>query len=98
MKFNIKNARKCGATSKRTKLPCQAPAMKNGRCRLHGGKSTGAKTAEGLEKIRQANLRSGRYTKEAIENRRYARWFFKNFDYLWALATENEKRNRGKES
>ena len=21
--------------------PCQAPAMKNGRCRMHGGKSTG---------------------------------------------------------
>lgn len=22
--------------------PCQCPAMKNGRCRLHGGKSSGA--------------------------------------------------------
>jgi hypothetical protein len=29
--------------------------MKNGRCRLHGGLSTGAKTAEGIERIRRAN-------------------------------------------
>lgn len=31
---------KCGA-KKRNGLPCQAPAMSNGRCRIHGGKSLG---------------------------------------------------------
>ena len=31
----------------RTGAACRAPAMKNGRCRFHGGKSTGLKTPEG---------------------------------------------------
>ncbi len=44
--------------------------MKNGRCRLHGGKSTGPKTPEGIEKIRQAHLIHGEYTKEAIASRK----------------------------
>jgi hypothetical protein len=34
-------------------------------CRFHGGKSTGPKTREGKECIRQANLRHGRYSKNA---------------------------------
>jgi len=28
--------------------------MQNGRCRLHGGLSTGPKTAEGIERIQRA--------------------------------------------
>jgi hypothetical protein len=39
--------------------------MPNGRCRLHGGKSTGAKTAEGIERIRLGVTKHGRYTKSA---------------------------------
>lgn len=35
-------APRCGARRKYDGQPCQAPAMKNGRCYLHGGKSTGA--------------------------------------------------------
>ena len=50
--------------------PCQAPAMKNGRCRMHGGKSTGPKTLEGIERIRQAHLKHGLYTKESIATRK----------------------------
>lgn len=38
--------------------------MKNGRCRLHGGKSTGPRTREGLERMRQFKIKHGRYTKE----------------------------------
>jgi flagellar biosynthesis/type III secretory pathway chaperone len=68
-RFNIKNTRKCGAiTRKGTK--CQAPAMKNGRCRMHGGKSTGVKTIEGLEKIKKANFKNGNFTKEKIIERK----------------------------
>ena len=44
--------------------------MKNGRCRLHGGKSTGPKTQEGIERIRKAHLKNGRYTREAIAERK----------------------------
>ena len=49
---------------------CQCPAMANGRCRLHGGLSTGPKTAEGIERIRRAATKHGYYSKAAIEERR----------------------------
>jgi len=49
---------------------CQCPAMKcKTRCRIHGGLSTGPRTKDGKEKARQAVLKHGYYTKEAIENR-----------------------------
>lgn len=37
---------RCGATTRRG-TACQRKALPNGRCKLHGGKSTGPKTAEG---------------------------------------------------
>jgi hypothetical protein len=43
--------------------------MPNGRCRLHGGRSTGPKTAEGLERLRAARTTHGRYS---AENRQVA--------------------------
>lgn len=52
-------------------LRCQCPAMVNGRCRLHGGLGTGPKTAEGIERIRRAVTRHGRYSAEAKAARRY---------------------------
>ena len=43
---------------------CQSAAYKhNGRCALHGGLSTGARTPEGLQRISEANLKHGRQTK-----------------------------------
>jgi hypothetical protein len=62
-------ATRCGAKNRRG-LPCQAPAMNNGRCRLHGGKSTGPRTPEGLERMRKAKTKHGLYTAEAVELRR----------------------------
>ena len=47
---------KCGARTKRYGgRPCQAPATKPagrrpGRCKLHGGKSTGPRTKKGMER------------------------------------------------
>ena len=32
-----KDAPVCGAKTKKTGLPCQQPALENGRCRVHGG-------------------------------------------------------------
>ena len=61
---------RCGAKTRRG-TGCQRPAnKKNGRCRLHGGASTGAKTSEGRERISQANMRHGKYTKEKLEKQR----------------------------
>ena len=57
-------APRCGAKNRRG-LACQQPAMTNGRCRLHGGKSTGARTPEGRQRIAQANLKHGYYAKAA---------------------------------
>lgn len=62
-------APRCAAKTRKG-TPCQAPAMKNGRCRLHGGKSTGPRTEEGIEKIRKAHLIHGKYTREAIAGRK----------------------------
>ena len=39
----------CGARN-RQGSPCKARALTNGRCRCHGGLSTGAKTPEGIAK------------------------------------------------
>jgi hypothetical protein len=44
--------------------------MRNGLCRLHGGKSTGPRTPEGLERMRRAKIKHGLYAKEALEFRR----------------------------
>jgi hypothetical protein len=37
-------AARCGAKT-RQRTPCPGPAMRNGRCRMHGGASTGRRTA-----------------------------------------------------
>ena len=63
---------RCGAKTRRG-TECQRPAYKhNGRCGLHGGLSTGARTPEGLERISAANLKHGRYTKDKLERQRRA--------------------------
>lgn len=48
-----RNAPRCGAKTRSGK-PCQAPGMANGRCRMHGGASTGPRTAEGLANSRRS--------------------------------------------
>ena len=54
-----RSRRKCGAHARSTGKPCQAKALANGRCKLHGGLSTGPKTEEGRKKAR-ANLKQFR--------------------------------------
>src|SRR5215472_13516980 len=61
-------APRCGARSKRTGKPCQGAAMPNGRCKLHGGKSTGPRTVEGLERSRRANRKHGHFS-EVVAHR-----------------------------
>lgn len=38
----------CGAHSRRTGEPCKSPPMANGRCRMHGGASTGRPITHGM--------------------------------------------------
>ncbi len=60
-------APRCGART-RASAPCRGPAVcGKRRCRMHGGKSTGPRTAEGLERLRAARTRHGAYGQEARE-------------------------------
>ncbi|MGX9981772.1 HGGxSTG domain-containing protein [Methylobacterium fujisawaense] len=40
--------------------------MPNGRCRMHGGVSAGARAPEGLARVRTATLTHGRRTAERV--------------------------------
>jgi hypothetical protein len=57
-------APRCGAKTRKG-TPCKGPAMRNGRCRMHGGASTGPRTQAGLARSRQANSKDGRYCAKA---------------------------------
>jgi len=63
-------APRCGAKKRRKGTPCGSPAMANGRCRIHGGASTGPKTAEGIENIRKANWKHGQRSADAVRKRK----------------------------
>ena len=80
---DLSSARRCGAQN-RSGTPCQCPAMRNGRCRLHGGLSTGAKTPEGIERIRQAVTKHGRYSKRAKAERSHYRKLLQDFRAILA--------------
>ena len=66
-------ARRCGARRKSDGQACRQPGMANGRCRLHGGLSTGPRTPEGLERSRRARWQHGLYSAEARAIRQEAR-------------------------
>jgi hypothetical protein len=74
-------AGRCGARTRR-QMSCRGPAMLNGRCRLHGGKSTGPRTAEGLQRSQRARWKHGAYSREARAIRANSR---RQWRELWAL-------------
>lgn len=56
---------RCNASSKRTKQQCKAPAIKGKtKCRTHGGRSTGPKTAEGKARCAEAKTVHGWETRK----------------------------------
>ena len=60
----------CDGLSKRTRLRCQAPAIKGKtKCRFHGGRSTGSRTPEGKARQIAANTKHGRETRAIREER-----------------------------
>lgn len=62
---NPNAAPRCGACN-RAGNPCRAPAMANGRCRRHGGKSTGPTTDDGVKRLRLARTVHGFYGIEGL--------------------------------
>jgi hypothetical protein len=60
----------CNALSKRSRLRCRSPAIKGKtKCRIHGGHSSGSKTAEGRARQIVANTKHGRETRAIREER-----------------------------
>ena len=59
--------RRCGAKT-RSGGACQNPAIKGrGRCKLHGGRSTGPKTSAGRARVAAAHTKHGRRSKAHVE-------------------------------
>ena len=57
---------RCGARTRRG-TACLKPALKGKtRCQLHGGKATGARTTAGRQRLSDAQLRHGKYTKTEL--------------------------------
>jgi len=59
----------CGAKNRKGGT-CTAFSMKNGRCRFHGGLSTGPKTETGKLRSRRGNWKHGLRSAEAIGSSR----------------------------
>lgn len=86
----MKKIRLCGART-RSGGPCRKPAMKNGRCRLHGGESTGPRTPEGLKRSRRARWKHGRYAAEKIKSRRKTRALIRLAREICAVMAEKNR-------
>jgi hypothetical protein len=82
---NWDSAPRCGAKTRKG-TPCQSAAMPNGRCRMHGGMSTGARTPEGIERSRAARWKHGRYSAASIAARRAARQAIREIRALIGMA------------
>ena len=58
------SGQRCGAETRKS-TPCQRAAkLPVGRCRLHGGRSTGPKTEDGLARLTEARTTHGKFTKK----------------------------------
>jgi hypothetical protein len=79
------NCPRCGAKTRKG-IPCKSPAMANGRCRMHGGASTGPRTPEGLQRSRRGNWKHGRYSWQALAQAKFERSLTRAL-LLWAKSS-----------
>jgi hypothetical protein len=88
---------RCGAYARSTGSPCKAKVMPNGRCKNHGGMSTGPKTPEGRQAISQATrqrMASGQ--RKRVLAGFYAWLEVGGREILSRLAKARERRKRGR--
>jgi len=84
-------APRCGAMKRRKKTPCGSPAMANGRCRIHGGASTGPRTAQGVENIRKAQTKHGQRSAEAVRRRKEGMALRRRIKWLAGIANSHRR-------
>jgi hypothetical protein len=81
---NLALAPRCGAHT-RSGCPCRAPSIRGKlRCRMHGGRSTGPRTPEGLARVRAARTIHGRYSAQARAHERHVLAVFRRGQVLLA--------------
>jgi hypothetical protein len=69
---------------------CAAPAMANGRCRMHGGWSTGPRSIEGRKRSCLANWKHGRYSAAAKAQSGRLREFLQDIKRLTSELCDGE--------
>jgi len=89
---------RCTAMSKRSGEQCKKPALRGKAvCEFHGGRSTGPKTEAGKARQRAAVLKTGNYTKEAMEDKaRSMRVLAALEDAMYVLKMTTIPRSRGR--
>lgn len=86
---------KCGAKKKNGPGTCGRTAgwgtkhVGSGRCKLHGGSSTGPKTAEGKRKTAENAIKHGAYSDKILNDREQLL-----YDYLWDSTIEKHLLDR----
>ena len=86
---------KCGAYARSTGSPCQAKALSNGRCKNHGGMSTGPKTPEGRQAIAEATRQRMAFGGRMLALEGFYRWLeVGGRETLSRLAKNRERRKR----
>jgi hypothetical protein len=68
--------------------------MHNGRCRMHGGKSTGPRTRDGIERVRAARTSHGFWSEEGHAFRRFCFELLINTRRLMQLAAQQRAPRR----
>lgn len=93
---------RCQSRSVRSQKQCSKPSLKtskNHKCSSHGGASTGPKTKEGKDAIRQAHWKHGNETKEAKAHRSEKSLMFLMLEQLGhhvQLFPPNSQKTRGR--
>ena len=87
----------CHAYARSTGLPCMAKALSNGRCKNHGGMSTGPKTISGRQTIAEATRQRMASGQRQLALEGFYRWLeCGGREMLKGLALDRQKRNRRK--
>ena len=89
---------RCSAMSKRTRLQCGSPAIQGkAKCKFHGGRSTGPRTAAGKARIAKAHRTHGDSTRAKRKRHREVMQEIKFYASLLGISWQG-KRIRGARS